>query len=132
MNTEEQKVSIVGLGYVGLPLAVLTRSKSYEVTGIDLDIEKVDMIQNGNVPFIDKELSKQLKIYPIVAQSNYDNVASANIIIVCVPTPVDADFMPDLSIVKSVCNEIGSRLQKNQLVMQASCEQAGICFEKDY
>jgi UDP-N-acetyl-D-glucosamine dehydrogenase len=127
MNTEEQKVSIVGLGYVGLPLAVLTRSKSYEVTGIDLDIEKVDMIQNGNVPFIDKELSKQLKIYPIVAQSNYDNVASANIIIVCVPTPVDADFMPDLSIVKSVCNEIGSRLQKNQLVIIESTINPGVC-----
>lgn len=127
MDVTVQKVFIVGLGYVGLPLAILARSKDYDVIGVDLDTQKVGKIQSGITPFTDNEVSKLLKRHPISAQSNYANIELANIIIVCVPTPVDEAFMPDLSIVESVCNEIGSRLQKGQLIIIESTINPGVC-----
>ncbi len=127
MDAIKKKVFVVGLGYVGLPLAILARSKDYDVVGIDLDTQKVAKIQSGQSPFTDKVVSKLLKMHPVHAQSSYDNIESANIIIVCVPTPVDKAFMPDLTIVESVCNEIGKRLQKGQLIIIESTINPGVC-----
>lgn len=127
MDAIKQKVFVVGLGYVGLPLAILASSKDYDVIGVDLDAQKVAKIQSGQSPFIDKEVSRHLKKHPISAQSSYKNIESANIIIVCVPTPVDESFMPDLTIVEQVCTEIGSRLQKGQLIIIESTINPGVC-----
>lgn len=123
----KSKVFVVGLGYVGLPLALLTQSNGYSVTGIDFDTSKVELINSRVAPFVDSEISKQLKHHPVVAQDNYSDIGSADIIVVCVPTPVDEDFMPDLAPVKASCQAIGLALRKGQLVIIESTINPGVC-----
>lgn len=123
----KEKVFVVGLGYVGLPLALLTQSKGYSVTGIDFDKNKVQLINNQTTPFVDEDVEQQLKSHPVSAQTTYKNIETANIIVVCVPTPVDEAFMPDLGPVKAACTEIGRALQKDQLIIIESTINPGVC-----
>ena len=58
--SRKKSVAIIGLGYVGLPLALLTSSKGYDVIGIDITKEKVDLINKRIVPFVDEKLNSQI------------------------------------------------------------------------
>ncbi len=122
-----KNVVVIGLGYVGLPLALLVHSKGYSVTGIDFDNDKLDLIRKRISPFVDEEISKKLVSYPIEVQNDYQNSDKADILIVCVPTPVDDNFMPDLSPVRSVCEHIGRNLRSGQIVIIESTINPGVC-----
>lgn len=122
-----KKVGIVGLGYVGLPLALLTKKRGYDVIGIDNDEEKISCINNRQSPFYDSEISRDLKKYPITASNLYSDLAEAKIIIICVPTPVDDEHMPDLTIVISTCLAVATILKKGQLVIVESTINPGVC-----
>ncbi|MDQ5885943.1 MAG: UDP-N-acetyl-D-glucosamine dehydrogenase [Patescibacteria group bacterium] len=124
------KVYVIGLGYVGLPLALLTQSKGYLVTGVDFDSQKVTQINKGISPFVDDEITSQLNNNPVRAQDSYKDIESADIIVVCVPTPVDTEFMPDLGPVRAACKEIGSSLQKDQLIIIESTINPGVCDDE--
>lgn len=114
------KICIVGLGYVGFPLFI-NLSKYYDTYGLDNDVKKVVRIQNGINPtgefFGNSELDN-------IAQSNlyarWDELPLCDIYIVTVPTPVDADNMPDLSILKTVSENIGLRLRTGNIVIYES------------
>src|SRR6185369_17906011 len=90
-------VAIVGLGYVGLPLAVLASDAGYAVTGIEYDTKKAKLISSGISPFVDNEVSLWLSKNKLKASSGYEAVDDAQIIIMCVPTPVDKHHNPDLT-----------------------------------
>jgi len=113
-------VSIVGLGYVGLPLACLCAEKNIEVSGIDIDKNKISLIKRGISPIDDldlKEAVKKFKNKIKVTESYYESIKNSSIIIVCVPTPVDDDHLPNLNPLKNACEEISKSLQKDSLVI---------------
>ncbi|BAC14036.1 UDP-glucose:GDP-mannose dehydrogenase (lipopolysaccharide biosynthesis) [Oceanobacillus iheyensis HTE831] len=122
------KVGVIGMGYVGLPLALLFLKKGYQVTGIDINQSKISQLQNGKsyIPDIkDNELQDALKTDSIIFTSNYDVISQLDIIVICVPTPLTKEQIPDLSYIKNVSEEIYPRLQINQLVILESSTYPG-------
>jgi len=113
-------VTIVGLGYVGLPLACLCAEKNLDVYGADIDKNKVSLISQGISPIDDPNLKEAVKKAKGKIKAT-DNIARAvknsSIVIVCVPTPVDDKHLPDLEPLKSACEGVSKSLQKNTLVV---------------
>jgi len=126
---QKKSVAIIGLGYVGLPLALLAQNKDYEVIGIDYDKNKIALVKQGSSPFVDSEVTASLRKTPLRVSSQYDQVSEVDIIILCVPTPVDKDYTPDLTPVTSACVEIAKILKKDQLVIIESTINPGVCDE---
>jgi UDP-N-acetyl-D-glucosamine dehydrogenase len=116
-------VSVIGLGYVGLPLAIAAAKSGYKVTGIDLDEIKVREINNGKSQIEDidnNELSELVQAGKIKAESNYRNVENAEIIVVCVPTPLLDNNSPDLSYLEAVAKSIKGKLNEKSLLVLES------------
>lgn len=113
-----QKITIVGLGYVGLPLACLCAEKGFAVSGIDLDKRIVETVNKGLSHIRDKNLEQKMfslkgKISAFTAP---DCIDDSDIIVVCVPTPAIGST-PDLEPLKKACSVIAKHLKKNQLVI---------------
>jgi UDP-N-acetyl-D-glucosamine dehydrogenase len=120
---------VVGLGYVGLPLALLADRKNWDVTGVDNNPDKIEKINNKIAPFADEKISAELKTSTLKATSDKSVVKNADIIILCVPTPVYEDHMPNLEPVISACEGIAPFLTKGQLVILESTVNPGVCEE---
>jgi UDP-N-acetyl-D-galactosamine dehydrogenase len=124
-----EKVGIIGLGYVGLPLAV-EFGKVLDVTGFDINKERIEELTKGfdrtkEVENADLKLSKKL-----VFTSDLNDLKSANYFIVTVPTPVDEYKKPDLSPLLSASKTVGSVLKKGDIVIYESTVYPG-CTEED-
>ncbi|MFZ2187748.1 MAG: nucleotide sugar dehydrogenase [Candidatus Moraniibacteriota bacterium] len=113
-------VSIIGLGYVGLPLAVRAKEKGYHVIGFDIDEKKINMLKKGERLFKDTFLEENLLKYPFKATSTPKDIASADIHIICVPTPVDAAHHPDLGPVIGACELVATYCKKGALIVLES------------
>ena len=125
----KDKIIVVGLGYVGLPLAILAKKNKYNVIGIDRNTDRIAAINNKISPFKDDFVSKEIKKFPIEATVNFSVIKDASTIIICVPTPVDDNHKPDLEPVTSSCTDIAKYLEKNQLVILESTVNPGITRE---
>ena len=107
IRAKKTKVCVVGLGYVGVPLAVASAQSGFNVIGVDVDKQKVSMINKG-ICYVEDAYSEQylpelVKSGLIAATSTLDDGASSSdIIIVCVPTPLNTQNEPDLSFLKTV------------------------------
>ena len=128
-SVKNKVVAIIGLGYVGLPLALLTNKRGYKVIGIDIDKELIKKINNGISPILNKKNEKALHETKITASNDYDLTKKANIIIVCVPTPVNDSKQPDFKPLIESCKEIGKRLNKGQLIILESTVNPGAIKE---
>ena len=116
-------VNIIGLGYVGLPLAVAVAKSGFEVIGIDSDEKKVIDINNGqsSVEDIeDYELSDLVKSGRFRAETSYSSVTRADIVVICVPTPLLQSHLPDLSFLTAVLNSIKGKLMAEALLILES------------
>ena len=128
------KVTIVGLGYVGLPLACLCAEKGMDVYGVDTDKNKTDLINKGISPIDDPVLKESVKKVKgkLKVVSPKEAISNSEAIIVCVPTPVDEKHLPDLTALKGACETISKSMQKNSLVVVESTIFPGtveeICF----
>lgn len=120
------KICVVGLGYVGLPLAV-EFSKKYEVIGIDNNLKRVDDLKNGidsNDDIENNELNNALS--SISFSSNIKDGKGSDVFIVTVPTPIDRDNVPDLSIIKSATESVASIITKSTTVVYESTVYPGV------
>lgn len=125
------KICIVGLGYVGLPLAV-ELSKHYSVTGVDVNTERIDELKNSfdrTLEINDSELQSALKSGNLNFTSSYNDASEANIYIVTVPTPVDVNKTPNLNPLKFSSKSIGELLCKKDIVIYESTTYPG-CTEE--
>jgi len=127
--TKKETVCVIGLGYVGLPLAVRAQECGYNIIGIELDKKKVDLINQKKSPIKDSFLYKNLPLFPIRATSNEKEIKKANIVLICVPTPVDAQYNPDLKPVRNACKMIARNLKKGTLVILESTVNPGVSEE---
>lgn len=123
-------VSIIGLGYVGLPLAVLAAEKGYTVYGVAKSKQKVNALNKGiNTLKDDPSLQSVISKKVIKASTSFDAVKRSDIAIICVPTPVDKFYNPDLTPVKSAALGIAKNMKKGQLVIVESTINPGVCEE---
>src|SRR3989344_4063141 len=129
MNTMK-KITIFGLGYVGLPLLCALAEKGIPVIGYDVDQKKVTSIAQGISPIKDKRLEAQLA----ALKGRYDvttderkAVVESDILVICVPTPIDASLHPDLRFVNAVAASIAKYLRKGQLIILESTVAPGTC-----
>lgn len=125
----EEKVVVVGLGYVGLPLALLAAEKGYEVTGIDLDTKKNKLINEGKSALTDTFINERLGKVALQATDDTSPIKDADIIIICVPTPVHNDYQPDLSPLKSACTTIAKNMKTGSFVIIESTINPGVSEE---
>ncbi|MDO7268988.1 nucleotide sugar dehydrogenase [Shouchella clausii] len=126
------KVGVIGLGYVGLPLALLFTKKGYHVTGIDIDATKVASLQQASsyIPDIEnRELAQVLATNKLTFAADYSGIEDLDIIVICVPTPLASDNKPDLRYLKHVSEDLYPRLQEKQLVIVESSTYPGTTRE---
>lgn len=130
MSSEGKKtVAVVGLGYVGLPLAVRASERGYHVIGFDTNEEKIALLNQGKSPIEDTFLEENLSRFRFDATSDKTKLASADIILICVPTPVDESFYPDLEPVISASELIAAHAKKGALVVLESTVNPGVSEE---
>jgi len=126
---EKKTVCVIGLGYVGLPIAVRSVEKGYDVVGYELSKEKVDMINKGKSPIEEKYLEDNMQKFPVKASTDEKIIKKADIILICVPTPVDEFYNPDLSPVIGATEAIIRNLKKGALVVLESTVNPGVSEE---
>ena len=118
-----KKLAIIGLGYVGLPLAISAVHAGYETVGIDLDLEKIKLINQGISPIEDlshEQISQLIESELFSLTSDFKEIELVNIILICVPTPLGFDRMPDLSLLKSALTSIATYLNEGSLLILES------------
>lgn len=125
----DKKVAVVGLGYVGLPLAILACKKGYDVVGIDIDKNKIDSINKKKSPFYDKKIDTDLKDINLKATTNLKEIKNQDIIVICVPTPVYENHLPNYEPVISACKTTAQYITKNSLVILESTVNPGTTDE---
>ena len=123
INNKTAKVGVVGLGYVGLPLAIEFTNAGYEVTGIDIDEKKVNSINSGknyiedvNDSILENAVRKKL----LRSTTDFSEVRSLDAISICVPTPLNKEKNPDISYIVSVMEEIKDYIHENMLIVLES------------
>ncbi|MDP8253632.1 MAG: nucleotide sugar dehydrogenase [Candidatus Kaelpia aquatica] len=125
-------ISIIGLGYVGLPLAVEFAKKGYNVCGIDIDKERVKSINRGKsylVDVDDKILKTLVKEKRLKAGISYNVIAKSDAVIISVPTPLRKTQEPDISYVIAAAEELKKYLKKNTIVVLESTTYPGTTEE---
>ncbi len=125
-------VAVLGLGYVGLPLALSFAEEGFEVLGLDIDLRRVEALSKGR-SYIDdvasEQLEAQLKRNKFHATTDFDELVKAHAVIVCVPTPLNKSGDPDISYIVNATLEIARRLQPGQLVVLESTTYPGTTVE---
>lgn len=123
IKNKSAKIGIIGLGYVGLPIAVEYVLKGYSVVGIDIDQRKKDKIDKG-INYIDditpEKWQAVVKSKRFTASTNYDAISDLDIIYICVPTPFTVNKDPDISYIVDSTKGVASGLRKNQLIILKS------------
>jgi len=107
------KICIVGLGYVGLPLACLL-SEYFEVIGFDVSVDRIKELSKGKDKTGEVENINQCKIH---YTNNEEDISKTDFVIVAVPTPIDENFQPDLSLIKSASEIVGRNMQSGTVVV---------------
>jgi UDP-N-acetyl-D-glucosamine dehydrogenase len=128
-RVSQKTVAVVGLGYVGLPLAVLAQEKGWRALGYDVSEKRVADVNSRRCPLEDKALARQLEQHPIEASNDPAIVASADVIIIAVPTPVTADNEPDLRPLTSALAAVAPHLKDDQLLVVESTINPGVMDE---
>jgi UDP-N-acetyl-D-glucosamine dehydrogenase len=132
-DSKQRGVQIVGLGYVGLPLAVLFAEQGFSVTGVDLDESKISNLKEGRSyvkDLTDDELIAVTATGRFRAVPDYGATAEADAIILCVPTPLSDRQTPDMSYLRAAVEETGKRLRPGQLVVLESSTYPGTTAEE--
>lgn len=125
-----KKVSVIGLGYVGLPLFVaINKSKKYKVNGYEIDKKKVDLIQTGVSPINDEDVSTYIKSTKVDVSNDKNNLKNSDVFIICVPTPIYDDFDPDYGPVIAATELISDFLKKDDHFVLESTVNPGTCDE---
>ena len=131
IEQRQARIAVIGMGYVGLPLALLYSEQGFRVTGFDIDERKVSTLNAGGsyifritVPEIQRARSQGLS-----ATSDYSQLRQMDAVIICVPTPLNEYHEPDLSYITGTAESIAPHLQPGQLVILESTTYPGTTEE---
>lgn len=132
IQTKEIRVGVVGLGYVGLPLAVEKAKAGFKTTGFDVQDEKVKLVNEGHNyigDVIDDDLKALVDNGMLSATTDFSFIRDVDFIAICVPTPLDKHQQPDISYVKNSTIEIAKHLTKDTMVVLESTTYPGTTEE---
>lgn len=126
----QPSIAVIGLGYVGLPLALQADRLGYEVIGVDIDEDRVKALQQHIPPtFLESNDLALAKEHTMQVTHDPARLSGVDVFIVCVPTPVQEDHEPDLEPLISACLLIAPYLRENSLVIIESTVNPGVCDE---
>jgi UDP-N-acetyl-D-glucosamine dehydrogenase len=131
IETRGARIGIVGMGYVGLPLALLFSEERFAITGFDIDPGKVDTLNRGE-SYIVRILPAEIRAARqngFNATTDYRLIAQMDVVIICVPTPLTEYHEPDLSFVIGTVSSIAAHLQQGQLIVLESTTYPGTTEE---
>ncbi|MGG3926632.1 nucleotide sugar dehydrogenase [Metabacillus fastidiosus] len=129
---DSHKIGVIGLGFVGLPLALLLVDKGFHVTGIDIDETKITKINKGETYLPDisnEELNSKLSSNRFHVTSDYNVVSTLDVIIISVPTPLSENNEPNLEFLISVSNKLAPLIKKEQIFILESSTYPGTTTE---
>lgn len=132
IENKEAVIGVVGLGYVGLPLAVEKAKAGYKVIGFDVQaarVEQVNMGINYIGDVVDQDLADMIKDGRLVATTDYARIQEVDAVAICVPTPLDIYQQPDTSYVESSSKEIAKYAHEGMLVVLESTTYPGTTEE---
>jgi UDP-N-acetyl-D-glucosamine dehydrogenase len=131
IESREARIGIVGMGYVGLPLALLFSEERFAITGFDIDAHKVDTLNRGGsyivrVPGTEVQLAQKSGFQ---ATADYSRIRQMDVVIICVPTPLNEHHEPDLSFVTGTVKAMAPHLRQGQLIILESTTYPGTTEE---
>ena len=132
IKEKKAHIGIIGLGYVGLPLAIEFCKTGFQVTGLDIDQEKIDLLSQGKsyIKHISGEKIKCLnKEGKFKGSTNHTLIRHLDCILICVPTPLNKNREPDMSYIISTAQKIAPHILKNQLIVLESTTFPGTTLE---
>ncbi|MBI3316944.1 MAG: nucleotide sugar dehydrogenase [Candidatus Omnitrophica bacterium] len=132
IKSKQAKIAVIGLGYVGLPLAHAFARQGYAVTGIDIDSKRIALLEKGQSYISDlksRDIQRIIAHHKFKAVSDYDVLEAMDVVIVCVPTPLNRVKDPDISYIVSAANAIAKRLHGGELVILESTTYPGTTEE---
>lgn len=132
LSSRTALIGVVGLGYVGLPLAVEHASAGFDVIGLDDNLSKVDKVNRGEnyIPDVDSNLLKELtQEGRLRGVRDYQALTEADVIIICVPTPLTTNKEPDLSYILAVADKVRKIMRPGQLIALESTTYPGTTEE---
>ncbi|MCM8711279.1 nucleotide sugar dehydrogenase [Clostridium sp. SYSU_GA19001] len=132
LKNRTAKLGVVGLGYVGLPLAVEKAKAGYDVIGFDVQSQKVEMVNEGHNyigDIVDEDLKEIVNSGKLKATTDFSFVADVDAVSICVPTPLDKYKQPDLSYVVNSSKSIAKYLHRGMLVVLESTTYPGTTEE---
>ncbi len=127
INTKTAVVGIIGMGYVGLPLALTFAEKGFHVIGFDIDQSKVEQLNSGKsyIKHIPESRIQLVAAANFVASSDFSLLSTVDCILICVPTPLNEHREPDISYIENSGKSIAQYLQPGQLVVLESSTYPG-------
>ncbi|MBL4938141.1 nucleotide sugar dehydrogenase [Clostridium sp. YIM B02515] len=132
LKNRTAKLGVVGLGYVGLPLAVEKAKAGYNVIGFDVQASKVEQVNNGENyigDIVDEDLKNLVKLNKLKATTDFSFVGEVDAVSICVPTPLDKYKQPDLSYVVNSSRSVAKYLHRGMLVVLESTTYPGTTEE---
>jgi len=132
LNTKNASIAIIGLGYVGLPLALRYSDIGYQVLGVDLDADKVDKLNTGKsyIKHISDDKIASANDFGFKATTDFKNISAADAVVLCLPTPLSRQREPDLSYVLNTMDSILPYLRPGQVVSLESTTYPGTTDEE--
>ena len=132
IESREARVGVIGLGYVGLPLALAFADRGFRVLGFDVDERKVEQLNRGVsfIPHLDgRRIREAVEADRLEATNDFERLAEPDAIVICVPTPLDVHHEPDMTYIVATAEEIARRLRPGQLVVLESTTYPGTTDE---
>ena len=131
IEAREARIGIIGMGYVGLPLALLFSDEHFKITGFDIDARKVETLNRGGsyIVRIPESMIQKARENGFRATADYGEIAQMDVVIMCVPTPLDEYHEPDLSYIRDTVSSIAPYLRDRQLIVLESTTYPGTTEE---
>jgi len=133
IKNKRVRIAVIGLGYVGFPLALEFAKKGVKVTGIEIDHDRLKAIAN-KVSYISDistgELKKVISGGNFKASGNFSDIKDADAILICVPTPLKGRYLPDISFIKIAVEQVARHLKNKALVVLESTTYPGTTEEE--
>ena len=132
IESKEARIGVIGLGYVGLPLALAFTDRGFRVLGFDVDSRKVEQLDRGAsyIPHMDAQrIRNAVESGRLAATGDFERLSEVDVIVICVPTALDVPHEPDMSYIVATTEEVARRLKPGQLVVLESTTYPGTTDE---
>src|SRR3989344_1382225 len=132
IKNKKAKIAIIGMGYVGLPHAVIMAKAGFHVFGIDIQKKRIDSLNKGKSYIGDvseEDIREIIQNKKFQAFNNFNYLKNTDVVTICVPTPLDKYKIPDISYIKNSVEEVKKRLHRGQLVILESTTYPGTTEE---